>query len=659
MAIGTQDQNDYRMAAGLICGWVVLILATIFAYLPGLNGPFVLDDVLNIAALGNNGGVTSWETFREFVFGGHAGPTGRPLSLLTFLIDASTWPAEPYPFKRTNLIIHLVNGALLGVLTSQILKMLQYDSKRIRWVVIVCVAGWLLHPFLVSTTLYVVQRMAQLSTLFVFAGLAAYLHGRSLVAVDTRKAYVCMTASIGLFTILAILSKENGVLLPLLAGILEVTVVAGQVRRWGRLNGYWSAALFGLPAALIVIYLGGRVVSGDFFELAPSRDFSIYERLLTQARVLVDYLWHWFVPDMVTSGVYQDHFAISSGWLSPVTTLLSTVFHACVITAAIIYRRNWPLFALAALFFYVSHLLESTVLNLEIYFEHRNYLASAFLFLPVVVILQNNLHRRYFSLVMAGLLLVLAGFTRHSATVWSDYSQMVEVSAKKAPTSVRAQARYATILFHAQRYEESLSVLDQAIADIPGNHADLLVNRLVILCKLGILDESEFNGTAPIIAGLYFNPGKFLLFREFVNSVTQGRCPGLPVESLRLLFVRMLSVPSNSDPQNLPYPLLNYLIGFIDVHAGDAASAKAAFRRSLDADPSAFAAMTIAKVFATSQFQGAALEFSDRALLELRREEQSGPVRGGIDEVQIRKFQAALTDARNARPDGETVGQDR
>ncbi len=139
----------------------------------------MLDDYGSIAALGDRGGVKNWETFKAFVFGGHSGPTGRPLALLSFLIDANNWPADPWPFKRTNLGIHLVNGTLLGILTVRILRLLQFDKQDARWIALVCAAYWLLHPFLVSTTLYAVQRMAQLSTLFIFAGLLSYLYGRS------------------------------------------------------------------------------------------------------------------------------------------------------------------------------------------------------------------------------------------------------------------------------------------------------------------------------------------------------------------------------------------------------------------------------------------------------------------------------------------------
>ena len=168
----------------------------------------MFDDYGSIGALADYGGVRDWRTFKAFVFGGHAGPTGRPLSLLSFLIDANNWPTDPWPFKRTNLIIHLVNGALLGLLAGKVLRVLEFDKHSARWIALISTACWLLHPFLVSTTLYAVQRMAQLSTLFMFAGLAAYLHGRVLVTTNTVRAYSIMTLSLGFFTFLANQSRK-------------------------------------------------------------------------------------------------------------------------------------------------------------------------------------------------------------------------------------------------------------------------------------------------------------------------------------------------------------------------------------------------------------------------------------------------------------------
>lgn len=636
-----RQQNDRLQTLAVIGGWVILFLAGTLAYWPGLNGPFLFDDFGSIAAIGDRGGVTDWDTLRAFVFGGHAGPLGRPLALLSFLIDANNWPADPWPFKRTNLVIHLINGALLGVLTAKILQLLEFEKQDVRWIALVAVMCWLLHPFLVSTTLYVVQRMAQLSTLFIFSGLITYLYGRSLVAANAMKAYVIMSAGVGLFTFLAIISKENGILLPLLVGVVEITIVASKQQRLAALNRYWGILFIVIPSTMIAIYLGKTSIGGGFFEVVPPRDFSTYERLLTEPRVLVDYLKHWFVPEMYTTGVFQDHFIKSTGVFSPITTALSALLHVAVISVSIVNRRKWPLFALAALFFYGSHVLESSVVKLELYFEHRNYLAAAFLLLPLIVLLQKKLSHRQFIVVAAGAMMLLGGFTRYSATIWSDYPSMVEASARKAPTSARAQSQYSTQLYNEQRYGESSQVIDRAIQNIPDNMS-LRVTRITLLCNMGILTASDFEQAAGVVSANTFDPRSFELYTMLVSSVINGQCPNVSLEAVRDMFADMLQVPENADPRSLRYSQIKYFVGFADAHAGEASRAVAAFEESLRARPGASHAMLMAAHLATGNFFDEALHFSDLALSQLDVG-SSGVMQGSrVSAKDIREFQAIV-----------------
>src|SRR6478735_2314614 len=93
--------------------WIALgalLLSAWFVYLPGLHGGFVFDDFVNLDALGKTGKVDDWATFWRYLTSGSADPTGRPLALLSFLLDANDWPADPRPFLRTNLLLHLSNG---------------------------------------------------------------------------------------------------------------------------------------------------------------------------------------------------------------------------------------------------------------------------------------------------------------------------------------------------------------------------------------------------------------------------------------------------------------------------------------------------------------------------------------------------------------------
>ena len=649
--------GDYtsRFIVGSV--WAILFLAVVVAYWPGLGGPFVLDDFGSVAALGDRGGVVDWTSFKAFVFGGYSGPTGRPISLATFLIDANNWPAESWPFKRTNLVIHCLCGVFLGLLVRQILQLLRFENRDIRLLTIAAAGIWLLHPFLVSTTLYVVQRMTQLSAMFSLAGLTLYVRGRTLVPRNPRRAYFMMTFSIVLFGLLATLSKENGALLPLFAAVIELTIVASQRDTLGRLNRYWAVTFFVVPAVVIFVYLGQQVFRDDFFEIVPPRDFSIYERVLTQPRILVDYLHHWFIPKLYTTGVFQDHFLKSTGILSPISTVLSLLAHVGILALAIVKRRRWPLFAFAVLFFYTSHLLESTVINLELYFEHRNYLATGFLFLPLLVAARRKISARQFVLTSVFIFALLGSFTRYSSTVWASYPSLIEASAHKAPTSARAQAQYSVMLFNAGRYSESLDILNRAIENIPIASPLLKVNRLYTLCNMNQLRPAEFDNEVRELVGMAYDARSIKVYSSFVDAIASGKCPDITMTQLNVMFTQMLQLPYNANRTSLGYSHIQYFIGFSYAYSGQLEKAVIAFHESLSARPGASQAMQMAAVLASNEFGAEALKFSDLALEQLGNQPPSVIRATPVRESDVRVFQAtvradmkALTAADKSRP---------
>jgi len=642
MDLGSFWKEKNNQTFWLAGGWALLFTLTVVAYWPGLNGPFILDDFASIAALGKHGGVVDWQSFKAFVLGGNSGPTGRPISLATFLIDANNWPTDAAPFKRTNLIIHLMIGGLLGILTRQILCLLQFDSRDARILALVSAACWMLHPLLVSTTLYSVQRMAQLSTLFVLAGLIVYLDGRSYLLTNKRRSYLQMSLSVPTFTLLALLSKENGILLPVLVGVIEVTVIASRRGAIGVVNPYWRGIFIGLPTLAIFAYLGKQFFRPDFFDVIAPRDFSLYERLLTQSRILVDYLQNWFMPKLYTTGIYQDHFAKSTGLLSPISTLLTFVFHVAAFGFSIVYRRRWPLISLAIMFFYGGHLLESTVLNLELYFEHRNYLSACFLFLPLIVYLNQSARKRVFISVSVGVLLLLAGFTRYSATVWESVPSIVEASARKAPTSARAQAEYSNILFNANLHEEALQVIERAIENRPESNTLLRLNRLIILCNMKRLQLDELQNAVDLESTTPFDPRLLRAYNEFARVVKEGRCPAVSIDALKPMFTNMLDVPVNADPTSLAYSHIQYLIGYVEVFSQEPHEALEAFEKSLGARAGASHAMAMAALMASSNYHEEALHLSSLALSYLADEEESMLIGTRVNKADIMEFRATV-----------------
>jgi tetratricopeptide (TPR) repeat protein len=605
-------ESEGRYRAIIALAWLTVCVVVAVVYWPGLGGPWLFDDYGSVRRLGDFGGVRDWETFKSFVFGGTAGPTGRPIALLSFLIDGQDWPTDAWPFKRTNLVIHILSGVLLGVFVRQLLLAVNVEAKKAAQIALVTAACWMLHPYLVSTTLYVVQRMAQLAALFVFAGLSGYVYGRRKLQTSPVAAYLIMSLSVVVFTVLAALCKENGILLPLLAGTVELTVFSGCLS--GRLHRYWLVMFLVVPALAIFLYLGNRAVSSEFFTVVHPRDFSIYERLLTQPRVVADYLQNWFVPKLYTTGVFQDHFIKSTGLLTPITTFLAAIMHVGLIIFALVSRRRFRLISLAILFYYSGHLLESTVLNLELYFEHRNYLPAALLFLPAVVFLREQLDSKKFVLVSIGILLLLGSFTRYSATIWQDYDQMIATSASKAPSSARAMTLHAGNLYNEKKFTEAVAVLDLAEKRTGSGKALVLINRAIILCYMKQLTPAEFERISGRLQTTTFDSRSLRLYTRLTEAILDQECPSVSAEALGSLFERMAHNPANSDPQLLRYAHLHYLSGYVQAHIGQSDKAVEHFRKSLDSRPDPSSAMDMAARLATNNHHAAALEISEVAM---------------------------------------------
>src|SRR6185437_6164924 len=222
-------------------------------------------------------------------------------------------------FKPTNLAIHVLCGLAMLWLTVQIFRRWQLTHEHARWYALVLAAAWLWLPLNVDTVLYIIQRMAQLAALFMLLALGCYMTAREAIERGRRSGQLLLWIGVPALTLLAALSKENGVLALPLTLVLELFLF--QTSRRGRPP---SIRLFfvlttGLPLLAVVIYTAthpGFVLAGY-----SVRDFTLAQRLLTEPRVLWHYVQTLLVPIGRYMGFFQDNFPLSTGALRPWTTL--------------------------------------------------------------------------------------------------------------------------------------------------------------------------------------------------------------------------------------------------------------------------------------------------------------------------------------------------
>jgi hypothetical protein len=173
-----------------------------------------------------------------------------------------------------------------------------------------------------------------------------------------------------------------------------------------------------------------------------ARSFTMGERLLTEGRVLVDYL-HWtLLPNLNRLSLYHDTYPVSHGLWSPPTTAFAWLLLAALLAAMWWLRNRRPLVALGIAWFFVAQLLTATVVPLELVYEHRNYFASLGVFLAVGDLLlrapRGDALRRVGIVVAGCLLLVYAGTTALRALEWQSPLRFSLSEAAKDPQSARA-----------------------------------------------------------------------------------------------------------------------------------------------------------------------------------------------------------------------------
>ena len=529
------DRDGVITAAGIIA----ILLVGWFAYTPGLHGAFTFDDLPNLAQLQN---VDDRVSAIRFVFTGKAGPTGRPLAMASFLPQADEWENGARSFLTVNLLLHLLNGALVTLLLRMLARRLGLQAAQINLVALAGGAIWLLLPILASTTLVVVQRMTLLSSAFVLAGAIGYLAARSRLDERPRAALAGMSLSLGAATALSVLCKENGALLPTLILIVEATVLKAPqpTRIW---RAFVAVALVA-PTALICAYLLYRGFYSE--ELLAMRGFSGTERVLTQALILWEYLFRAFAPLPGSILPYNDGHAIARSLADPVT-LLAVAGWIVALGAAIRVRRRQPVFAFAVLWYLGAHLLESTTLPLELVFDHRNYVpligpAFALAYLPVAL---RSEYRQlgYASLgaYAALLAVVLFGTTSRMGQPDAHAAWWYE----QAPASVRAATTYATQQIAAGDFDGALDSLHRFVDKQP-QHGYLLIQDLNIACLLRPRGDhgERVSHLAQVLPEVAFSLTTGVMLRELLASVSRIECNGVGDGTVAALATAVMQNPS-------------------------------------------------------------------------------------------------------------------
>lgn len=440
---------------------IVLYVLGVAVYSNTFTSPFIFDDFPNIE---DNPAITLETLSLEGLYQAFLenGSWRRPVAYLSFALNYRLSGLDVRGFHLVNVFIHVFNGFVVYVLAMLLLghrfNLPRTDAHTLTFAALAGACVFVVHPLQTQAVTYIVQRMTSLCTLFYLLAVLCYVCSR-LDSVNGRWRY--RIPAIG-FGALALGTKEIAATLPLALVLIEWCFFQHARSDWLRAGGRYVLLAFVTFAVIGLVYLGFEPVSG-ITEQYQDRAFSITERLLTESRVLMFYLSLVAYPDPGRLNLLHD-IAVSTDLVTPITTLSSTAAIICVVLVGIAGVGRWPLVLFGCAWFLLTSMVESTVVGLELVYEHRMYLPMFGLCLLVCAIcLKSALRSTVTWVVVIGLVGYLGVGTYLRNAIWADEVTLWVDVVTKSPDSARARNNLGCALLAQNLSAQAVIQLNQAL----------------------------------------------------------------------------------------------------------------------------------------------------------------------------------------------------
>jgi len=450
---------------------VFMAFLGIAIYSPSIHGPFIFDDLDNIVqSPAVQMTELSWASIKTAAVDGFL--KDRPVANVSFALNYLAGQYQVTGYHLVNIILHVVTGFLLYLFFKVTLQIINKDNGVSTTFAIPAIAAliWFVHPLQSQSVAYVVQRMNSMAAMFYLLAMLLYVYGR-LAERKGNKALLLIAS--GLSGLLALGSKENAATLPVFVFLYEWYFLQDLSRDWLKKRSKYLVAVVVSFLTLGLYFLGsnavGRIMAGYRF-----RDFTMFQRLLTELRVIIFYMSQLLLPLPSRLSVEHD-VPLSYSLITPINTMLSAFFIILLIVLAIKSARRERLLSFSILWYLGNLLIESSVIPLELVFEHRNYLPSMFFVLILVCLIDRVIRSSRFKIIIAGLVIVLFSMgTYQRSTVWGDEETFLRDSAEKAPGSSRVHTALGNTLSKKGEYAEAIMAYRQSLSVDPADDAAYL-----------------------------------------------------------------------------------------------------------------------------------------------------------------------------------------
>jgi hypothetical protein len=506
----------------------------------------------------------------------------RPIPCLTFAVNWYFGKDDVFGYHLVNLIVHVLTAFFLFLTVFFLLKSPNIGNKvRGNEVIIafLTAALWAMNPIQTQAVTYIVQRMASMAAMFYILSMLFYIMCR-LSENSIKRIFLLLGCFLAY--LFALGSKENTIVLP--AALVLIEILFFQNLSVPRTRRIWLRG--SIAGGILLILMGALIFSSGYLVSIINgyhlRPFTLSERLLTEPRVVVFYLSQIFYA--VPSRLSIEHdVQMSTSLFQPWSTLPAILAIFLMIALGFLLIRKQPMVSLAILFFFLNHVIESSIIPLELIFEHRNYLPSMFLFLPIAYGIvsmiehykQKNLALSRVLVIFSALLLVCFGSSTHIRNMaWATEKSLWEDAIKKAPNSNRPLHNLAWGYYvKIGRYDKALELYARSLELQRNNNfsKSLALNNMALIY---FHKKDVMRAIGLWKQALELNPDlEIIQFRYAIGLTEMGDFENA-LETINQLLSRR--------PHHLDY---NYLKGRILLMKKDYNSALKYFEKCLELKP--------------------------------------------------------------------------
>jgi protein O-mannosyl-transferase len=395
--------------------FVLLSVFGFLSYINAIHGPFLFDDRHNII---ENRYIhiekLSWESIHQVLTCYKLlNIEPRPISFISFSLNYYFHRLNPAGYHLVNIFIHITTGILLFLFIKNTLRLsssfrpisntatasliLNPSSNKLILLSFFTSLLWIVHPLNTASVTYIVQRMNSMASMFYLFSLICFIKGRSYQLFNKSKKHHTKPLMpifwfIGCFFsgVLALGCKQSAVTLAIFLFLYEWFFFQDLKNIFLVRSLSWIIISFTIAIIDFIAFMRNYLVEWILSTGYDQWGFTIGQRVLTEFRVLAYYLSLIIFPSPRRLNLDYDY-PLSYSLVNPPSTLVSILLIVILLITAIYIADKERVISFAILWFLGNLLIESSVIGIEIIYDHRLYLPSMFIILLLVMMIYRSL----------------------------------------------------------------------------------------------------------------------------------------------------------------------------------------------------------------------------------------------------------------------------